>query len=99
MQYNETIQKRCVQWLYPEHRAEARQDMQFLNVQKLGNHEAEIEKIMNEIPAILRDIMGDIDSGKRSRETATAAMLEILQEAIKDQKQELLFKADKQAEE
>lgn len=42
---------------------------------KLGNHEAEIEKIKNEFLAILRDIMGDIDSGKRSRETATAPCL------------------------
>ena len=48
------MQKRCVQWLYPEHRAEARQDMRFLNVQKLGNHEAEIEKIMNEFVFLLK---------------------------------------------
>ena len=29
----------------PEYRAEARQDIQFMNAQKLGEHEAEIEKI------------------------------------------------------
>ena len=30
---------------YPEHRAEAKQDLQLLNAQKMGEHEAEIEKI------------------------------------------------------
>ncbi len=29
---------------HPQHRAEARQDLQFLNAQKMGEHEAEIEK-------------------------------------------------------
>ena len=29
---------------HPEHRAEAKQDLQFLNAQKMGEHEAEIEK-------------------------------------------------------
>ena len=32
---------------HPEHRAEARQDLQLLNAQKMGEHEAEIEKIKN----------------------------------------------------
>ena len=41
---------------HPEHRAEAKQDLQFLNVQKMGEHEAEIEKIKNVFLAILRDI-------------------------------------------
>ena len=30
---------------HPENRAETRQGLQFLNAQKLGDHEAEIEKI------------------------------------------------------
>ena len=30
---------------HPEHRAEAKQDLQLLNAQKMGEHEAEIEKI------------------------------------------------------
>ena len=30
---------------HPEHRTEAKQDLQFLNAQKLGEHEAELEKI------------------------------------------------------
>ena len=32
---------------HPEHRAEAKQDLQLLNAQKMGEHEAEIEKIKN----------------------------------------------------
>ena len=39
--------RRCCVWLYPEHpehRAEAKQDLQLLNAQKMGEHEAEIEK-------------------------------------------------------
>ncbi len=41
---------------HPEPRAEARQDLHFLNAQKIGAHEAEIEKIKNVFLAILRDI-------------------------------------------
>ena len=41
---------------HPEHRAEAKQDLQLLNAQKMGEHEAEIEKIKNVFLAILRDI-------------------------------------------
>ena len=44
-----------------EHRAEARQDLQLLNAQKMGEHEAEIEKIKNVFLAILRDIKKDMD--------------------------------------
>ena len=45
---------------HPEHRAEAKQDLQLLNAQKMGEHEAEIEKIKNVFLAILRDIKKDI---------------------------------------
>lgn len=41
---------------HPEHRAEARQELQFLNAQKMVEHEAEIEKIKNVFLAILWDI-------------------------------------------
>lgn len=34
----------------PEYRSEARQDMQFLTAQKIGKHEAEIEKIKAALP-------------------------------------------------
>lgn len=74
----------------PEHRAEARQDLQFLNAQKMGKHEAEIEKIKSVFLAILRDIKGDMDSGEQTGETVTAAILQSMREAMEGQKQEPL---------
>ena len=51
---------------HPEHRAEAKQDLQLLNAQKMGEHEAEIEKINAALDcAILRDIKKDIDNGEQ----------------------------------
>lgn len=60
---------------HPEHRAEAMQDLQFLSAQKIGEHEAEIEKIKNVFFAILRDIKKDMDSKEQPGETVTACML------------------------
>ena len=79
---------------HPEHRAEARQDLQFLNAQKLGDHEAEIEKIKSMFLAILRDIKKDIDSGEEPGDTATATILQTMQEAVKDHVQEPLSMDD-----
>ena len=74
---------------YPEHRAEAKQDLQFLNAQKLGEHEAELEKIKNVFLAILRDIKKDMDNGEKPGEAVTAAMFQNIQTAAQEQKQEL----------
>ncbi|WP_368241826.1 helix-turn-helix domain-containing protein [Intestinimonas butyriciproducens] len=73
---------------HPEHRAEARQDLQFLNAQKLGEHEAEIEKIKNVFLAILRDIKKDMDSGEQPGEVATAAMLQTMRDTLAEKQQE-----------
>ena len=73
---------------YPEHRAEAKQDLQFLNAQKMGEHEAEIEKIKNVFLAILRDIKKDIDNGEQPGEAATAAMLQTMRDTLAGQQQE-----------
>ena len=72
----------------PEHRAEAKQDLQFLNAQKLGEHEAEIEKIKNVFLAILRDIKKDMDNGEQPGEVATAAMLQTMRTTLAEQQQE-----------
>lgn len=72
---------------HPEHRAEAKRDLQFLNAQKLGDHEEEIEKIKNIFLAILRDIKKDMDSGEQPGETVTAAMFQTMQDALVEQKQ------------
>ena len=73
---------------HPEHRAEAKQDLQLLNAQKMGEHEAEIEKIKNVFLAILRDIKKDMDSGGQPGEVATAAMLQTMRDVLAGQQQE-----------
>lgn len=73
---------------HPEHRAEAKQDLQFLNAQKLGEHEAELEKIKNVFLAILRDTKKDMDSGEQLGEVATAAMLQTMRDTLAGQQQE-----------
>ena len=73
---------------HPEHRAEAKQDLQFLNAQKLGEYEAELEKIKNVFLAILRDIKKDMDSGEQPGEVATAAMLQTMRDTLAGQHRE-----------
>ncbi|HGM3216648.1 TPA: helix-turn-helix domain-containing protein [Clostridioides difficile] len=72
---------------HPEQRVEVRQDLQFLNAQKLGEHEAEIEKIKNVFLAILRDIKKDIDNGEQPGKAVTAAMFQAMRDALAEQKQ------------
>ena len=79
---------------HPEHRAEARQDLQLLNAQKMGEHEAEIEKIKNVFLSILRDIKKDMDNGEQPGEAMTAAMFQTMQETMKDHQQEPLSMDD-----
>ena len=73
---------------HPEHRAEAKQDLQLLNAQKMGEHEAEIEKIKNVFLAILRDIKKDIDNGEQPGDVATTAMLQTMRDVLAGQQQE-----------
>ena len=79
---------------HPDKRAEVREDLQFMSAQKLGKHEAEIEKIKSIFLSILLDIKKDIDSGKQPEKTATAAMLQGVQDEIKERSQEHLSKDD-----
>ena len=74
----------------PEYRGEARQDMQFLTAQKIGEHEAEIEKIKSVFLAILRDIKNDIDSGTKSKDTAAAGMIQKIKAALPDSRRSRL---------
>lgn len=78
----------------PEYRSEAIQDMQFLTAQRIGAHEAEIEKIKNVFLAILRDIKNDIDSGKQPEDTATADMIQKIKAALPDKPQEQITADD-----
>ncbi len=75
---------------HPEHRAEARQDLQFLNAQKMEEHEAQIEKIKNVFLALLRDIKKDMDNGEQPGEAVTAAMFQTMRDALPEQKQNSL---------
>ena len=68
--------------------------MQLLNAQKMGEHEAEIEKIKNVFLAILRDIKKDMDNGEQPGEAVTAAMFQTMQETMKDHQQEPLSMDD-----
>ena len=66
----------------PEHQTEARQNLQLLNAQKMGEYEAEIEKIKNVFLAILRDIKKDMVNGEQPGEAVTAAMFQTMQDAL-----------------
>ena len=79
---------------HPEHRAEARQDLQLLNAQKMREHEAEIEKIKNVFLAILQDIKKDMNSREQPGEAVTAAMFQTMQDVLVGQKQEPLSMDD-----
>lgn len=71
---------------HPERREEAKQDLQFLNAQKVGEHKAEIEKIKNVFLAILRGKY--MDSGEQPGEVATAAILQTMRDTMVEQQQE-----------
>ena len=60
---------------HPEHKAEARDDLRLLRSAKLGDHEAEKEKIRSIFMAILNDIKKDIDDGKTPGEPATSEFM------------------------
>ena len=57
-----------------------------MNTQKMGEHEAEIEKIKNVFLAILRDIKKDIDNGEQPGEAVTAVMFQAMRDALAEQK-------------
>lgn len=61
---------------HPEHRSEAKQDIRFLNAQKLGEHEAEIERIKNIFLSILREIKSDIDNHHMPEQTANSELFQ-----------------------
>ena len=68
----------------PEHRKEIKSDINFLKSQKLGEHEAELEKIKNTFMSILRDIQKNIELDTGSSKAITAEQLEQLKSALPD---------------
>lgn len=79
---------------HPDKRAEVREDLHFMSAQKLGEHEAEMEKIKNIFLSILRDIKKDIDSGKQPEKTDSAAMIQAIQDEIRERDPKTLTKDD-----
>ncbi len=56
----------------PEHATEIKKDIRFINAQKIGEHEADIEKIKTAFLTILKDIKKDLESGVHENVAATA---------------------------
>ena len=63
----------------PEKSGEIREATRFINAEKFGKHEIDIEKIKNTFMAILRDIKKDIDSGEPEATTVMTDMMQQIQ--------------------
>lgn len=72
----------------PEHKAEAQGDARYLRSGKLGDHEAEIEKIKSTFMAILKDIKKDMEDGITPETPATIGFMRQIQEQLQAERQE-----------
>jgi len=77
-----------------EKAAEARDDIFFLKAQKLGDNEAEIEKIKSIFMSILRDMKKDMESAAPIGETATTDMIQKIQAELADKPQNEITEED-----
>jgi len=68
----------------PEHKADIRDDVRYLKSEKLGEHEADLEKIKGTFMAILKDIKGGIADNKKATPIATADFTRGVLEQLKD---------------
>lgn len=68
----------------PAKRKEIIKDKQFLNWQKLGSNEADIEKIKNQFVSILRDIKSSMQNKELTSTIATAEAIKIIRDALPD---------------
>ena len=67
----------------PDKSADIREGIRFINAEKIGKHEIDIEKIKNTFVNILRDIKKEIDSGDTPvGDTAPLDMLRQMQEQL-----------------
>ena len=66
----------------PEHRAEVQSDARFLKSQKMGDNEAEIEKIKSTFIAMLRDIKKDFEVESASGKPATSEIFQQMREQL-----------------
>lgn len=68
----------------PAKRTEIIKDKQFLNLQKLGANEADIEKIKNQFVSILRDIKSSMQNKELTSTVATAESIKTIRDALPD---------------
>lgn len=68
----------------PAKRKEIIKDKQFLNWQKLGSNEADIEKIKNQFVSILRDIKSSMQNKELTSTVATAEAIKTIRDALPD---------------
>ena len=68
----------------PAKRKEIIKDKQFLNWQKLGLNEADIEKIKNQFVSILRDIKSSMQNKELTNTVATAEAIKTIRDALSD---------------
>lgn len=66
----------------PEHKSEVQQDIRLLKSQKLGDHEAELDKIRDTFVAILKDIQKNID--RDAPQPITAEMFQQMKNELSD---------------
>jgi len=69
---------------HPEQRKTIQGDIRNYKSQKLGEHEAELEKIKSTFLAILKDIKNDIDAGDPPRTAATDEILQQMRTFLKE---------------
>lgn len=69
----------------PAQKAEAKHDIRLLNAQKLGEHEAEIERMKNIFMSILRDIKSDIDTQQMPSPDINAEMFQNILTSAKEE--------------
>jgi hypothetical protein len=70
----------------PEFKVDAQKDISLIKSSKLGDHEAEIEKIKNIFISILRDIKKTIDDTAALRKTADTDFLQQTLAALQEAK-------------
>ena len=69
----------------PEHKADVREDARYLKSEKIGEHEADLEKIKSTLVAIVKDIKSEIaDATKPVTPVATAEFMQGVWEQLLD---------------
>ena len=68
----------------PEHKGEVLPDIRLLKPQKLGEHEAELEKIKSMLLAILKDIKKGMGAEKATDDVATAEFMRGVMKQLQD---------------